>query len=132
MSRLPRAVFISFLGALICGVLSAAVFSLGAIVDGTRPMDAMAYGVVIGVPGAFFGALIGFIVGRRDLSVARGAITGLMVAAPAIAFFLFVFGIPGQYGYFQGESAGVGAVLVVPMVLTGIFTALFKNALDGA
>ena len=52
--------------------LSFAAFFVAACIDGTRPEEALAYGLIIGVAAAFIGALIGFVVGVGKLGVIGG------------------------------------------------------------
>ena len=117
------------IGALICGALSAAVFVIGAVTDGTRFSEAVAFGLVAGSVAAFCGALIGLGVALADLDPLTGGLAGLLATLGAVAFYVMGFGRASQIGYYVSESAIIVAVLAVPAVLAGVFTALIKNRL---
>ena len=131
MGRMKRVLTSGLLGALVCAVLCWAAFFLMAIIDGARIEEALGFGLAVGVAGAFFGALIGFIVGAGNLGPVGGGMAGLLATAAAVAFYVLVFGRPDALGYFLRESVVVVAVLAVPFVITGIATAWLKNARSG-
>ena len=127
MGRFRRGTLSALLGALIGTILSATAFSVMAMLDGTRPTEAMAFGVVAGIIGGFFGLAIGFAVGVGNLGLIGGAIAGLLAAFAAVGFYVLVFGRAGQYGYFLRESVVVVLFLGLPAVLTGALTAAVMN-----
>lgn len=67
MSNIASTLNTTLLGAGICAGLSFAAFFVAAFVDGTRPEEALAYGLIVRVVAAFIGALIGFVVGVGKL-----------------------------------------------------------------
>lgn len=129
MQNVPRILISTFLGALLCAGLSALLFAMAAILDGTRPSEALAFAVVVGVVAAFFGALIGMAVGVANLGLIGGGIAELLATAGAVAFYVLTFGRPNQYGYFLSESAVIVVALALPTILTGVLTAWLKNAI---
>ena len=129
MSSIPRIIVCTLLSALQCAILAAAVFAVGAVVDGTAVGDALAFAAVVGIIGSLIGALIGLIIGIFDLRPLPGGLVGALGTAAAVGFYVLTFGRPGAYSYFLGESAIILVVLALPTVLAGVLTALEKNLL---
>lgn len=129
MKTVPRLFTCTFLGALLCALLTATLFAVFSILDGTRASEALAYGIVAGVAAGFFGALIGMVIGIFNLGLLGGGLVGLLATAGAVAFYVLTFSRPNQYGYFLGQSAIIVLVLGLPAVLTGVLIALVKNRL---
>lgn len=117
------------MGTMLCTFLTATLFAIASILDGTRASEALAYGVVVGVVAGFFGAFIGMVIGIFDLGLLGGGLVGLLATAGAVAFYVLTFSRPNQYGYFLGESAIIVLALGLPAILTGVLTALVKNRL---
>ncbi|MFO7661010.1 MAG: hypothetical protein R6X18_00310 [Chloroflexota bacterium] len=122
MQRIPRILVSTFLGGLFCSLLTATLFSVGSIIDGTRPEEALAYGVVVGVVAGFFGVFIGMAVGIGNLGPLGGALVGLVTTVGAVAFYVITFSRPNQYGYFLDQSTIIVLVLGLPTLITGIVT----------
>jgi MFS family permease len=129
MQRIPRILVCTFLGALLCALLTATLFALMSMVDGTRASEALAYGVVAGVVAAFFGTVVGMVVGIFNLGLLGGALAGLLATAGAVVFYILTFSRPNQYSYFLGESIIIVIVLALPVIITGILVAVVKNRL---
>jgi hypothetical protein len=129
MHRVPRIFITTFLGALFCSLLTATLFSVGSIIDGTRPNEALGYGVVVGVVAGFFGTFIGMAVGIGNLGLLGGALVGLVTTLGAVVFYVLTFSGPNQYGYFLGQSTIIVLVLGLPTILTGILIALVNKSL---
>lgn len=130
MRRTPRILICTLLGALLCPALTATLFAIVSILDGTRSSEALAYGVVAGVVAGFFGVFIGMTVGIFDLGILGGGLVGLLATVGAVAFYVLTFSRPNQYGYFLGQSAIIVLVLGLPAILTGVITALVKNQIS--
>ena len=129
MRKAGRVLLSGLLGAVVCGALSAAAFSLVSILDGARAGEAVAYGVIVGLIAALAGAVIGFAVGIGNLGVLGGGIAGFLVTLGVVAIYVLSSGRPGRYGYFLRESGLIVVALALPTILTGVITALLKNAL---
>jgi MFS family permease len=127
MQRIRRTLSSLLLGGLICALLSGAALIVFALIDGTRTDEAVAYGLIVGVVGAFIGAWIGLAVGIGRLGVLGGAVAGLLSTVGVVAIYLFVNGRPGFYGYFLSESRVFLVVLALPLILTGALTAAIRN-----
>jgi hypothetical protein len=127
MKKTSRIIFCAFFGMVLSSLLAATIFSIGSILDGTRPSEALAYGVAVGVMAGFFGVFIGMVIGIFNLGLLGGALTGLLASAGAVAFYVLTFSRPNQYGYFLGQSVIIVLVLGLPAILTGLLTALVKN-----
>lgn len=125
-----RIIVCALIGALLGGVLTATSFTLMAVLDGARVSEAAGFGAAVGVAGGFFGMLAGFAVGIGNLGVVGGGVAGLLATVAAVVFYVLVFGEPSRLAYFLRESVVIWLVLGLPMILTGILTALVKNRLD--
>jgi hypothetical protein len=113
----------TFVAALLGAALSATGFIASALLDGAQAVEAVAYGMALGVGGALAGALIGLIIGLLRLGPVGGALVGLGLAVTAIAFYVFGIGRPGQEAYFLGASVPVILFFGLPIVVTGGLTA---------
>jgi len=129
MSNITRTLITTLLGAGICAGLSFAAFTVAVLLDGTRPGEALVYGLIVGLAAAFIGALIGFVVGAGRLGVVGGAVVGLLASAALVVLYVLVFGRPDRLGYFLSEARVFVALLALPTVLTGVLTARFKPVL---
>jgi MFS family permease len=125
--KLASVLVSSLLGAVICALLSAAAFALGASLDGTQTTEALAYGAIVGVVGALVGAWIGFVIGLGNFGPVAGGIVGVLTTALLIGFYIVAVGRPGDYGYFLGESRIIFVVMALPTLLTGILTAWLRT-----
>jgi hypothetical protein len=120
----------SLLGALICAILVAVFFALGAMLDGARPGEAWAYAALVGIGGALLGGVIGFVVGVSRWGIIGGGIVGLVATLAVAALYVFIFGSPGRYWHFLNESRIIFVVLALPALLTGVATAALKTLLN--
>ena len=130
MKSIARIVVSGLSGAVAAIILSAAIFTLGAVSDGTRLEEAVAFSIIIGLIAAFFGALIGLAVGIGKLGVIGGGISGLLATAALVAIYVLIYSRPGQYGYFLRGASPFLIVFGLPMILAGIITALLRKALN--
>lgn len=131
MTRPVQVMITVFLGALIGGALTAGTFLLATLLDGTAIAEAFGFSLVVAVVGTFLGGIVGLIVGLGNPGSFGGALAGLLVALVVVAIYVLGFGRSGQYGYFLSESRVIVAGLTAPLILTGLATALLKNALNG-
>ena len=129
MKSIARIVVSGLAGAIVCALLSAAIFTLGAVSDGTRLSEALAFSLVVGLIAALFGALVGLAVGIGRLGIMGGGISGLLAAATLVAIYVLTYSRPGQYGYFLRGSSLFLIVFGLPMLLAGITAALIRKAL---
>ncbi len=130
MKKPARILLSGLLGGAVCAVLSAAVFTLAAMSDGTSAGEALAYGAIVGFLAAFAGALIGLIIGAAGLGVPGGALVGFLTTAAVIAVYVLVFSQPGRALHFLRESVVILVVLALPTTLTGILAGLLNRALN--
>ena len=117
------------LGALISGALSAAVYLLLTVFDGSATAEAMAFSVFFGIGDALVGLLLGILIGVRNLGAVGGAIAGVLATAVGIAVYIFAFGGPDRYGYFLSESSILLVVCAAPFVVTGMGIAAINRGL---
>ena len=115
MSRGARIAISGLLGAGIGGVLSAAVYLLITVFDGSATAEAMAFSVFFGIGGAVAGLVLGIVVGALNLGALGGAIAGLLATAAGVAAYIFAYGGPDRYGYFLSESSILLVVCTVPL-----------------
>jgi hypothetical protein len=116
-----------FIGAIVCAILGFFLFFLLALLDKTKVSEAFGYSLLVGTGCAFIGAVIGLVIGIGNLNTIGGAIAGVLATLCIVAFYVVAFSRPGQSAYFLVESRVILIVLSLPTMLTGIFTALFKN-----
>lgn len=129
MSSVARILLSGLIGAVVCAVLGFLMFFVLTIFDNTRFVEAFAYSLVVAVLCAVIGVIIGLVIGWGNLGVTGGGIVGVLLTAGVVAIYVFSMGSPGRYGYFLSQSRVILVVLALPVVLTGIITALFKNLL---
>lgn len=122
-----RVLMSALLGTVVGAFLSALLFFVGALTDGTGFTEALGYSLVVAVIGALLGGVVGIVVGWGNLGTFGGALIGLLVALAVVGFYVMAFGRPGQYGYFLSQSRVIIAGLTAPMIMTGTATALLKN-----
>lgn len=129
MNRGARVAIAGLLGAGIGGVLSAAVYLLITVFDGSATAEAMAFSVFFGIGGAVAGLALGIVIGALDLGLVGGSIAGLLATAAGIAAYVFAYGGPDRYGYFLSESSILLLVCTVPLIVTGIGVAALNRRL---
>lgn len=128
MPRVAGILLSGLIGAIVCAVLSFLMFFLLTVLDNQKPIEAFAYGLIVGMLGAFVGAFIGLTVGVGDLGVIGGGVAGLSATLIVVAIYVYsTADSPARYGYFLGESRIIFVVLSAPTILTGVITALLKN-----
>jgi len=127
MNRGARIAIAGLLGAGIGGVLSAAVYLLITVFDGSATAEAMAFSVFFGIGGAVAGLLLGIIIGAFDLGLVGGSIAGLLATAVGVAAYIFAYGGPDRYGHFFSESSILLLVCTVPLIVTGIGVAAINR-----
>ena len=96
MNRFTRLFVNGLLGAGVGFILSASIFSVLAMSDGTSPGEALGYGAVVGVIGAIIGGAIGLMVGILKLGAIGGGITGLLATIVVVLFYVLTFSRPGE------------------------------------
>ena len=129
MSRGARIAISGLLGAGIDGVLSAAVYLLITVFDGSATAEAMAFSVFFGIGGAVAGLALGIVIGALNLGALGGAIAGLLATAAGVTAYIFAYGGPDRYGYFLSESSILLVVCTVPLVVTGLGVAALNGGL---
>ena len=129
MNRGARIAIAGLLGAGLGGVLSAAVYLLMTILDGSATAEAMAFSVFFGIGGAVAGLVLGIIVGALNLGLVGGSIAGLLATGAGIAAYVFAYGGPDRYGYFLSESSILLLVCTVPLIVTGVGVAALNRRL---
>lgn len=129
MNRGARSAIAGLLGAGIGGVLSAAVYLLITVFDGSATAEAMAFSVFFGIGGAVAGLALGIVIGALDFGLVGGSIAGLLATAAGVAAYVFAYGGPDRYGYFLSESSILLLVCTVPLIVTGIGVAALNRRL---
>ena len=119
---------VTLLGALVCALLSAAMFVAFALLDGTPLQEALAFALIVGFFGAVLGAVVGLLVGLARLGMLGGALAGLLVAGTLVVAYVLSFGRPGEYAYFLSESRILLLLMALPLVLTGVLAARLGNS----
>jgi uncharacterized membrane protein YjfL (UPF0719 family) len=133
MPKIARILLGGLVGAVICAVLSFLMFFLLTVFDNQKLIEAFAYGLIVAVIGAFVGAVIGLGVGIGDLSMAWGAVTGLLITLFVVAIYVYSTAESfARYGHFLSESRIIILVLSLPTLLTGGITALLLKKLTRA
>jgi hypothetical protein len=127
MNRFTSIFVNGLLGAGVGFILSAFIFSILAMMDGTKPGEALGYGAVVGVIGAIIGGAIGLMVGILKLGGVGGGITGLLATIVVVLFYVFTFSRPGEVIQSISESVVIPVVLAAPLILTGVITGLFNK-----
>lgn len=129
MGRGARIAISGVMGAGIGGVLSAAVYLLMTVLDGSATAEAMAFSVFFGIGGAVAGLALGIVVGAGNLGLVGGAIAGLLATAAGVTAYIFAYGGPDRYGYFLSESSILLLVCTVPLIVTGLGVAALNRRL---
>jgi hypothetical protein len=127
MSTFARILLSSFIGGVVCAVLSFFMFFLLTALDGTKASEAIGYSIIVGIGCAFIGAMIGLVIGIGNLGVIGGGIIGVLGTLAVVAFYVFFFSRPGELAHFLRESRIIFVVLTLPTILTGIITVLLRN-----
>lgn len=128
MSVILRILMSGSIGAVVCGGLCFIMFFLLVVFDNQKLIEAVGYGLVVGMIGAFIGIIIGLAVGLGNLGIIGGGVTGFFMTLIVVAIYVLnTAQSSAQYGYFLGESRIIFIVLTLPTILTGMLTALFKN-----
>src|SRR5687768_12971532 len=111
MTTFARILLSSFIGGVVCAILSFFMFFLMTAVGGTKTSEAIGYSIIVGVGCAFIGALIGLVIGIGNLGVIGGGIIGVLGTLAVVAFYVFFFSRPGEQVYFLRESRIIFIVL---------------------
>ena len=128
MPRIAKILLSGFIGTIVCAGLSFLSFFLLAVFDNQKPVEAFAYGLIVGMIGAVIGGVIGLAVGVGDFGVIGGGVAGLSATLMVVAIYVYsTADSPAKYGYFLSESRIILVVLSAPTILTGVVTALLKN-----
>lgn len=127
MTGIAKILLSGLIGAVVCAVLAFLMFFLLTVSDGNKPFEAFAYSLVVGIGCAFVGAIIGLAIGIGNLGAIGGGAVGFLGTLCVVALYVFSTGRPGQHAYFLSESRIIFVVLTLPLILTGIITALLKN-----
>jgi len=128
MPRIARILLSGLIGAIVCAGLSFLMFFLLTVYDGQKLVEAVGYGFIVGIIGAFIGVIIGLAVGIGDLGVIGGGAVGFLGTLIIVAIYVYSTAEnSSQYGYFLSESRIIFVVLSLPTILTGIITALLKK-----
>ena len=129
MQSIAKIAVSGLIGAVVCAFFGFLAFFLLALFDGTKPVEAVVYSLIVGFIAAFVGACIGLAVGIGGLGPIGGGIAGALATVLIVALYVFSVGSSGRYGYFLGESAVIVVVLSLPAIATGVLTALITNRL---
>jgi MFS family permease len=125
MPKIARILLSGLIGAIICGILSFLMFFLLTVFDNQKLIEAFAYGLIVGIIGAFVGVIIGLAVGIGNVGAVGGGVVGFLGTIIVVAIYVYSTAENfGQYGYFLSESRIIFVVLSLPTILTGIITAL--------
>lgn len=109
-------------GGLAGAILIAGVFLVLATLDGTRPDEAIAYGLLAAVIGGFLGGLVGAIVGLGNMRWIGGALVGLVMAVLVVVAYMTSFVGEGTLIQLLNRSRPIIVFTVAPLLLTGIIT----------
>ena len=128
MPGIARILLSALIGTIVCAGLSFLMFFLLTVFDKQSLVEAFAFGVIVGIVGAFVGMVIGAAVGIGDFGVLGGGVVGFLVTLIVAAIYVFfAASSSGRYAHFVSESRIIFIVLSVPTILTGIITALLKR-----
>ena len=128
MQIIARIFLSGLIGAVVCAILSFLIFFVLTVYDGQKLVEAVGYGFIVGIIGAFIGVIIGLAVGIGDLGVIGGGAVGFLGTLIIVAIYVYSTAEnSSQYGYFLSESRIIFVVLSLPTILTGIITALLKK-----
>ena len=127
-----RRILIAFLlGGLTGAALCAAAFFILATLDGTRSDEALAYSVLVGVIGGGLGAAVGVMVGLGNMRWIGGALVGLVMSILLVVLYMTSFAGEGTLMQLLNRSRIIILIMTVPLVLTGVVTALATRKLSG-
>ncbi len=125
MPSIARILLSGLIGALVCAGLSFLMFFLLTVYDGQKLVEAVGYGFIVGIIGAFIGVIIGLAVGIGDLGAIGGGLVGFLGTLIIVAIYIYSTAEnSSQYGYFFSESTVIFVVLSLPTILTGVIAAL--------
>ncbi len=125
MQIIGRILLSGLIGAVVCAILSFLIFFVLTIYDGQKLIEILGYGFVVGMIAAFIGVIIGLAVGIGDLGAIGGGLVGFLGTLIVVAIYIYSTAEnSSQYGYFFSESTVIFVVLSLPMILTGVITAL--------
>ncbi len=131
MPGIARILLSGLTGAVVCASLSFLIFFLLTVFDNQSLVEAFAFGLIVGVIGAFVGVVIGTAVGVGDLGVIGGGVAGLLVTLIVVVIYVTSSaGSAGSYRHFLSESKIIFVVLSLPTIMTGIITALVKRLIS--
>ncbi len=74
MPRIARILLSGLIGAIVCAGLSFLMFFLLTVYDGQNLVEAVGYGFIVGIIGAFIGVIIGLAVGIGELGAIGGGV----------------------------------------------------------
>jgi len=131
MPRVVRILLSCLIGAIVCAILSFLTFFLLTIFDNQKLIEIFGYGLIVGMFGAFIGAIIGLAIGIGNLGVIGGGVAGVLGTLIGVAILAFTAAEnSSQYGYFLRASGIFSIHFYLPTILTGIITALLKNLIN--
>jgi hypothetical protein len=128
---LRRTLIAFLLGGLTGAALCAAAFFILATLDGTRSDEALAYSVLVGVIGGGLGAAVGVMVGLGNMRWIGGALVGLVMSILLVVLYMTSFAGEGTLMQLLNRSRIIILIMTVPLVLTGVVTALATRKLSG-
>ena len=98
----------------------AGVFLVLATFDGTRPDEAIAYGLLAAVIGGSLGGLVGAIVGLGNMRRIGGALVGLVMSILVVVSYMTSFVGEGTFMQLLNRSRIIMVFTVAPLILSGI------------
>jgi len=107
-------------GGLAGAAIIAGVFLVLATLDGTRPDEAIAYGLLAAVIGGLLGGLVGAIVGLGNMRRIGGALVGLVMSLLVIVFYMTNFAGEGTLMQLLNRSRVIMVFTIAPLLLTGV------------
>jgi MFS family permease len=128
MPAIARILLSALIGTIVCAGLSFLMFFLLTVFDNQTVVEAFAFGLIVGIIGAFVGLVIGSAVGIGNFGVPGGGVVGFLVTVIVAAIYVFFAASgSGRYGHFVSESRIIFIVMSLPTILTGVITALLKR-----
>ncbi len=107
-------------GGLAGAAIIAGMFLVLATFDGTRPDEAIAYGLLAAVIGGALGGLVGAIVGLGNMRWIGGALVGLVMSLLVIVFYMTNFVGEGTIMQLLNRSRIIMVFTIAPLLLTGV------------
>lgn len=105
-------------GGLAGAISSWILFTIGASSEGgTGFSEAAGYGIIVAMILGFLGAVVGVVIGMRNMRWTGGALVGIVMTVLVIAFYVTAF------KQSLGESMIILFVSTVPLVLAGVVAA---------